>query len=99
MQPVNTEDLIVVCDNRSGDYLANEKGARFDYHMSKNRFMLPLSETQANNSPTRAKYQHARLPVRTAAMLRSGTRWRIRASLERAEMLRASNRLSRQQSE
>src|SRR5260370_14010360 len=62
-------------------------------------FDMPLSETQANDSPPHARHERARLPVRIAATLRSGTRWRIRASLGRAEMLREPDRLLCQQTD
>src|SRR5689334_2631833 len=60
---------------------------------------IPLSETQANDSPAHATHEHARLPVRIAAMLQPGTRWQIRASLGRAEMLRESGHLLRRPTE
>src|SRR5712692_5754696 len=38
-------------------------------HMRLGCFGTPLSEAQANDSPAHARHQHARLPVRIAAML------------------------------
>ena len=55
--------------------------------------IIPLSETQANDSPSHARHEHARPLLQVAAMLQPGTRWRRRASLERAEMLREPGRL------